>query len=327
MTGTFGRAIGNGGRIAAGCTVLLALACAGPAVAAGRDVTIAVSVPTADHGWTGGVLYDARQEAAALQRAYPNLRVIVKPSASAGDQASALEDLMAGDRPDALVVLPYDSSQLTGSVRRIKRAGTFVAVVDRGLTDPSIPDVYVAGNNPEFGRVAGAYFVRALNGRGDVVVMRGIPTTVDTERVDGFRSAIAGSGVKIIDMQFANWSRDQGFRVMQDFLSKHPHIDAVWAADDDVAQGALRAIAQAKRTDIRFVVGGAGMKEVVKGVIDGDKLVPVDVSYPTAMVKTAIDLAAAHFESNAAVRGTLLLSTVLITKDNAREYYDPHSPF
>lgn len=305
--------------LAAGCA-------AGAAHADPAHVTIAVSVPTADHGWTGGVLYDAKQEAAVLQRAYPGLTVVVKSSASPADQASALEDLMAGQKPDALVVLPYDSSQLTGAVRRAKQAGAFIAIVDRGLTDPAIQDVYVAGNNLEFGRVAGEYFVKTL-GHGDIVVMRGIPTVVDTQRVEGFQKAIAGSGVKIIDMQFANWSRDQGFRVMQDFLSKHPHIDAVWAADDDVAQGALRAIDQAHRTDIKFMVGGAGMKQVIKGVMDGDKMMPIDVSYPPSMVKTAMDLTAAHFMSNAAVRGTLLLSTILITKDNAKEWYDPNSPF
>ena len=307
--------------------LMLPLAAATARAAAPAHVTIAVSVPPADHGWTGGVLYDAKQEAAVLEHAYPGLTVIVKSSASAADQASALEDLSAGSRPDALVVLPYDSAQLTGAVRRVKQNGTFIAVVDRGLTDPSIQDVYVAGNNTEYGIVSGKYFVQALGGHGDVVVMRGIPTVVDTQRVDGFQHAIAGSGVKVLDMQFANWSRDQGFRVMQDFLSKHPHIDAVWAADDDVAQGALRAIAQAHRTDIRFVLGGAGMKEVVKGVMDGNAMMPADVSYAPAMVKTAMDLTAAHFMSNAAVRGTLLLSTVLITKDNAREYYDPNSPF
>ena len=307
-------------------TLALAALCA-TAHADPAHVTIAVSVPTADHGWTGGVLYDAKQEAAVLQRAYPGLTVIVKSSASPSDQASALEDLMAGQHPDALVVLPYDSSQLTGAVRRVKQSGTFIAVVDRGLTDPSIEDVYVAGNNLEFGHVSGDYMVKALGGHGDIVVMRGIPTVVDTQRVEGFQKAIAGSGVHIIDIQFANWSRDQGFRVMQDFLAKHPHIDAVWAADDDVAQGALRAIDQAHRTDIRFMVGGAGMKQVIKGVMDGNKMMPIDVSYPPSMVKTAMDLTAAHFMSNAAVRGTLLLSTILITKDNAKEWYDPNSPF
>ena len=80
---------------------------------------------------------------------------MVKPSASAADQASALEDLTAGQKLDALVVLPQNSDELTSAVKRVKDKGVFITVVDRGLKDPSIQDVYVAGNNPELGRVSG----------------------------------------------------------------------------------------------------------------------------------------------------------------------------
>ena len=44
----------------------------------------------------------------------------------------------------------------------------------------------MAGNNPEFGRVAGKYFVDNLK-QGNVVVFRGIPTVIDEERVDELR--------------------------------------------------------------------------------------------------------------------------------------------
>ena len=96
--------------------------------------------------------------------------------------------------------------------------------------------------------------------------------------MSNFEKALEGSGVKVIDKQYANWNRDDAFRVMQDFLSKHPKIDAVWASDDDTALGVLEAIRQAKREDVKFVLGGAGMKEMVKKVIDGDKMIPVNVS-------------------------------------------------
>jgi ribose transport system substrate-binding protein len=184
----------------------------------------------------------------------------------------------------------------------------------------------VAGNNPEFGRVAGQYFKDTLK-PGDIVVLRGIPTVIDSERVDNFEAAIKGSGINIIDKQFANWSRDDAFKVMQDFLSKHKKIDAVWASDDDMAIGVLEAIKQAKRDDIKLVVGGAGMKEMVKRVIDGDKLVPVNVLYPPAMIATAIQVTVAHYYGGAPVRGTYLISSPLITQENAKEYYYPDSPF
>jgi ribose transport system substrate-binding protein len=57
--------------------------------------------------------------------------------------------------------------------------------------------------------------------------------------------------------------------------------------------GVLRTNEQAKRTDIQYVVAGAGSKDMIKKVIDGDKMIPVDVLYPPAMVGTALQLTAA----------------------------------
>ena len=55
-------------------------ALAGAAAHAADSKTIAVSIPAADHGWTGGVVYHAQQEAKALEARYPGLKVIVKTS-------------------------------------------------------------------------------------------------------------------------------------------------------------------------------------------------------------------------------------------------------
>jgi ribose transport system substrate-binding protein len=307
--------------IAAGFAAALATG----AMAQQKNVTIAVSIPAATHGWTGGVVYHAQETAKLLEKGYPGLKVIVKTSPDGASQANALDDLMA-QKVDALVVLPFNSDELTNPVREVKKRGTFITVVDRGLKDASIQDIYVAGNNPEFGRVAGKYFADNLK-QGNVVVFRGIPTVIDEERVTNFEKSLEGSGVKVIDKQYANWNRDDAFKVMQDFLSKHPKIDAVWASDDDMALGILEAIRQAKREDIKFVLGGAGMKDMIKKVMDGDKMIPANVSYPPSMISTAMGVTAAHFYTNAPMRGTYVLNAQLITKDNAKDHYFPNSPF
>ena len=159
------------------------------------------------------------------------------------------------------------------------------------------------------------------------VPLRGIPTTIDNERVDGFESAIEGSGINIIDMEHGNWNRDDSFNVMQDFLQKHDQIDAVWASDDDMAVGVLAAIEAAGREDIQFVLGGAGMKEMVKRVMDGDEMIPADVTYPPSMIATAIEMTAVGMVSNAPVSGTFTIGSVLITPENAEQFYYPDSPF
>ena len=66
---------------------------------------------------------------------------------------------------------------------------------------------------------------------------------------------------------------------------------------------------------------------MVKKVMDGDKLVPVDVLYPPAMVATAMELTAANFYNQVPVRGSYILDATLITMDNAKGFYFPDSPF
>ncbi|WP_181700911.1 ABC transporter substrate-binding protein [Chthonobacter albigriseus] len=297
----------------------------GSAFAQEKSVTMAVSIPAADHGWTGGVVYHAEREKAALEARYPGLKIILKTSPDGASQANALEDLSA-QGIDALVTLPHNSDELTDPVRRVKESGVFVTVVDRALSDPTIQDLYVAGNNPELGRVAGEYMKKEL-GQGDIVVIRGLPIVIDEQRVTAFNAAIEGSGIKVLDSQYGNWSRDDAFKVMQDFLTKHPKIDAVWCQDDDMAVGVLEAIQQSGRSDIKFVVGGAGMKDMIKRVMDGDPMIPVNVLYPPSMIATAMDLTAAGLYDQVPVRGSYILAAPLVTKDNAAEYYFPDSPF
>ncbi|TPL91343.1 substrate-binding domain-containing protein [Mesorhizobium sp. B2-3-10] len=298
----------------------------GHAMAEDKKV-IAVSIPAADHGWTAGVVYHAQTAAKEINAAFPGVEVIVKTSPSAADQVSAIEDLSASRKISALVILPYSSEELTEPVKAIKEKGTFITVVDRGLTDPTIQGLYVAGDNIAVGRNTAKYMIDKLGGKGDLVVLRGIPTVIDDERIKGFQDAIAGTGLKVLDIQYAHWNSDEAFKLMQDYLAKYPHIDAVWANDDDMLLGVLEAVKQSGRTDIKLALGGNGMKDIVKKVIDGDTMTPVETPYPPSMIKTAIYMTMANLVGQAPVRGAVKLDAPLITKDNAKEYFFPDSPF
>jgi ribose transport system substrate-binding protein len=289
--------------------------------------TIGVSIPAATHGWTAGVVYHAERIAKDLMARHPGLNVVVKTSADPSSQANAVQDL-ATQGIDALVILPTDPDPLVNAIRQIKDDGKFVALVDRApsVNDNTVRDLYVAGNNPALGKVAGEYIAKNTP-EAQVVVIRGLPIPIDQQRQDGFDEGIAGSKVKVLDRQFGNWNRDDAFRVMQDYLTKYPKIDVVWCQDDDMAVGVLQAIEQAKRTDIQYIIGGAGSKDMIKKVKDGDKMVPVNVLYPPSMVGTAMELTAAALYDQVPVHGTYTLDATLITKENAQNYYFPDSPF
>lgn len=297
------------------------------ALAQDKEFTIAVSIPAATHGWTGGVVYHAQEAEKQLEAAYPNIDVIVSTASSATAQVSSLEDLSATNELDALVILPFTSEELTGPVEQVASNGTFITVVDRGLSDESIQDLYVAGDNIAVGANTADWLVEKLGGEGEIVVLRGIPTVIDDERIQGFTEVIEQSNIEILDIQYANWNQDEAFTLMQEYLGKYPNIDAVWANDDDMPLGVLEAVDMAGRDDVKYALGGNGMKQVIEMVMEGDERTPISTPYPPSMIASAMYMTAAQFAGQAPMRGSFKLDAPLITPENAEQFYFPDSPF
>ena len=306
---------------------MLVGAMSGVAFAQDDKVVIGVSVPAADHGWTGGVNYFAQQAIERLKTTYPDAEFVFASAPDAPKQIADIEDMVSTRAIDALVILPGDPDAMTSAIKQVKDAGKFVTVVDRQLSINGVEDLYVAGDNPGLGANAAAYIKEQLPEGGNIVILRGLPIPIDQQRFDGFMGGIEGANITVLDDEFANWNRDDGFKVMQDFLTRFPDIKAVWTQDDDISLGAIEAIKQAGREGEMFIVGGAGMQQILQAVANGDALTPVDVSYSPAMIATAIELTASHLVGGIHVNGRFVLDSTLITKDNAAEFLDADSPF
>src|ERR1700758_5167124 len=315
--------------IGAGMLALTMLGITTGAARADDKVTLGVAIPTADHGFTGGIVWWANKAKADLEKAHPNLKVIVKTAAGSPEQANQLQDLVTVNKINALVIFPFESASLTQPVAQVKKKGVYVTVVDRGLTDTSAQDAYVAGDNTAFGKIPAEYLAKALDGKGDIVALRGIPTTLDNERWTSFTGVLkAYPNIKILDAKYADWNRDDAFKTMQDFLTRFKHIDAVWAADDDMAVGVLKAIDQARRTDIKLVFGGAGAKGMIKTLKDGtDPRIQANVSYSPKFIYDAIKMTAEARLKGEKLPAKTIIPSVLITKANAKDFYFPDSPF
>jgi len=314
-------------RLALTAVALAALASA-PSFAA-EKVVLGVAIPAATHGFTGGIVFWANQAKKDLEKAHPDLQVIVKTASGAPEQANQLQDLQTVNKINALVIFPFESASLTKPVAQVKGKGVYVTVVDRGLTDTSAQDAYISGDNTAFGKIPAEYLAKTMGGKGNLVAMRGIATTLDNERMDAFNSVLkAYPDMKLLDAKYANWNRDDAFKVMQDYLTRFKQIDAVWAADDDMAVGVLKAIDQAKRTDIKIVFGGAGAKGMIKTLMDGkDPRIQANVSYSPKFIYDAIKLTAEARLKGEKLPATYIIPSVLITKDNAAQFYFPDSPF
>jgi|SRR5579862_221880 len=119
---------------------------------------------------------------------------------------------------------------------------------------------------------------------------------------------------------------------MENMLVNNPHIDAVWAADDDMALGAEVALQSAGRDKNIWILGGGGMKDIVKRVMDRDPLYPGDITYPPSMVGFGIEttvgmLRAGKDRAKRYVPRHIVIDIDLVTPDNAKDFYFPDSVY
>jgi len=294
----------------------------------GKQLSIAVSIPAADHGWTAGVKWWADR----ASKMYPDVKWNIQTADTPQKQISDIETMLL-QKPDALVVLATESAPLTPIAKTVKERGVFLVNVDRGFLEP-VADVFIEGDNAAFGRKSAEYMAEKLGKSGQIVVLEGIPSTVNSDRVNAFKEAMkAYPGIQILDSQPGRWDRKKALEVMQTMLLKHKKIDAVWASDDDMALGAEQAIKEAGRQNEMWILGGAGMKDVIKRVMDGDKMYPADITYPPSMIATGIHTAVSALrdgkveEIKTFLPRHMKIDVELVTPENAKQHYFPDSVY
>lgn len=296
--------------------------------ASGQKFKIGIAIPAADHGWTAGVKYWAEQEV----KKYPDIEFDIQTADTPDKQISQLE-AMATKKIDALVILATESAPVTPTAKRLKEQGIFIVNVDRGFTDPTIADIFLAGNNKKFGQMSAEFIAEKLNGKGNILTLTGNPSTVTTDRVSGANEVFAKyPGIKILATQQADWSQQKAFDVTQTMLTANKQVDAIWAQDDDMALGVEKALKAAGRQGV-WILGGAGMKDIVKRVMDNDPTFPADVTYPPSMIadgiKTAVEtLKGTKKEDLKSFKHKdIEIKIDLIKPANAKDFYFPDSVY
>lgn len=301
----------------------------------GKRFKVGVSIPAADHGWTAGVGYWAK-EAAKL---HPDIEWIIEDAKEPNEQISDLENLKS-QGVDALVILCTESAPITPIAKKLKEAGILIVNVDRGFTEP-VADFFIEGDNKSFGRKSAEYMVDKLGAdpkthtgaRGNIVILRGISCTVDDDRYNAAMEVFkANPGIRILSVERGEWNREKSDKAMQNILIANPRIDAIWAQDDDMALGAENALRAAGRDKNIWMLGGAGMKDIVKRVMDGDAMYPADITYPPSMIAVGMQNAAGILRAGkeSALKYMprhVMIDVEMIYPGNAKDYYFPDSVF
>lgn len=250
----------------------------------------------------------AEEAAAAL-----GLDLIVADAQNdAARQFSSIEDLIQRG-VKVLVVNPTDSDAVAPAIKAANNAGIPVITVDRGANGGKVV-THIASDNVAGGKMAGQYIIDLLGSKGKVVELEGIPgTSAARDRGKGFNEAVsAASGLEVVARQEAGFDRAKGMTVMENILQAQPEINAIFAHNDEMALGALRAIEAAGRSAQIKVVGFDATADAVAAVKAGTMAATV-AQKPRDMGKIAME-AAQKVLAGETLAGYIPVELALITK-------------
>jgi len=283
----------------------------------GKTIEIALVTKALDSEWWQRVKAGA-EEAARSDAAVHLVVLAPEREVNVDQQVSILEDQITRGVA-ALAVAPAGASEVLPVLDRAKNAGIPVVIVDTDVNWPAKLS-YIGADNRRAGRLAGEYIVKLLGGKGKVAVIRGIlGIATHEDRLAGFQEALAGSPrMECVAVQPANSERTLGMSVMENLLTSHPDLQAVFATNDQMALGAVEAVAARNLTGRVAIVGVDATSEAVRAIQAG-RLAADVAMHPEALGREAV-LAAIQAARKRPVAPRIDTGETLVTGENAAQF-------
>jgi len=208
---------------------------------------------------------------------------------SSETQATQIEDFIS-QGVDLIILNPVDSDAIGTSVEACNEAGIPVITVTRPSNSGEVVQ-HLDIDNKEAGGLIAGQMMKDLGGAGKVAVLEGIAGAPSAnDRQEGFKTGIEGSDLEIVASLTANYNRDEGATVMEDILQGNPDLSAIYAHNDEMALGAVRAIAAAGKTDQIKVYGIDAVDDAIAALKSGEMSATVQ-QQPALQMETAIESA------------------------------------
>lgn len=190
------------------------------------------------------------------------------------NQIKAIRSFIAM-KVDVIGISPVVETGWEGVFQEVKAAGIPLIFVDRRAAVPdSLYVTYLGSDFTEEGRNAARVLAKTVNGKANLVELVG---TVDSapanDRYKGFREILKNyPDMHIIASESGDFTRAKGKEVMAEFLKRYGNqINAVYAHNDDMAIGAIKAIEEyglKPGLDIK-IVSIDGTRDAFHAMIEG----------------------------------------------------------
>jgi ribose transport system substrate-binding protein len=253
---------------------LLAVVAAGAALGQSKTTFMGTSIRSLENPYHGKWARGGQAAADALG----GVHVIQTCEGSSEKQLNDIKALIAKAGKDAVFCIdPNESPNVIPIAKALEAAGVYY------VTWWNKPDGIKAWDYPHWvahiafdGISAGEFTAEALfkkmGGKGKIVALKGmLANSIAIDRYKGLESTLARyPDIKLVAVDTAEWDRAKAFEKTKSFLVANPDIGGVWAANDNMALGALEALRANGLAGKVMVTGVDGIDEMLAAVEKGE---------------------------------------------------------
>jgi ribose transport system substrate-binding protein len=257
---------------------------------ASKPYKIALIVKTRNNPFFDPMIKAAEAEAKAL-----GCELDVQAPAQETDkerQFAMVQDVTA-KKVDAILIAPADSKGIVPALKQAQDAGILVVNLDNRVDPASAGaaglklSAYVGADNLQGGQLAGKTMAEALKESDPVAVLEGIRGADNAEaRKNGFMKAIDGK-LDVAASDTAEWDTQKAYAKFQSMLAAHPDLKGLFCANDKMALGAIKALAEAGKKGKLTVIGYDNIPDVKPYLQSGELFATIE-QHPDLMGKYGV---------------------------------------
>lgn len=186
--------------------------------------------------------------------------VIVKDAyEDSGRQDEIGREMIDKEGVKVLVIVAYDKDALKDLVAYAHRKNVKVIAYDRIIRNADV-DLYISFDNNKVGYYMGETAVKSVP-KGDYVILNGAKTDNNSSMINaGYYSVlqpyISRGDIKVVGETWVDaWRDELSHKYVSSFLSMGKKADAIIAANDQLAEGAITALSENRLAGKVFVTG------------------------------------------------------------------------
>jgi ribose transport system substrate-binding protein len=298
--------------------VLLLVASLLGAVAFGARAADTVVVAMKGPG-SGNPFWAAVQAGAEAKGKELGVNVVVVAPPQESDiqgQIALVEDQLA-KKVSAIAIAPTDPNALAPVLEQAKKQGVGVVFIDTKGVNPGV--TFIGTNNEVGAGLAADYICKSVPKGSEVAILQGIITqSTGQARAEGSKKGLNACGMKVVAEQPADWDTGKAQSVMENIITGHPNLKAVFASNDNMALGAVQALKSANMLSKVVVVGFDANPNAAASVLAGEMSATV-AQNPKNMGALGVENALA-VKQGKKIPPVIDTGTVLVTKSNAAQY-------